>query len=354
MPHCKLPSTRTRSTPVTASHRSRTPPASPTTAAAYISDGWGNCFRVTDWTAPRFDRCMQDEKTPLRALSLAVDVRNRRIYGHADRSPVARYRLDSDFLTPAPAAGGGNAFTDRISNDWRIGLGLGDRGIAAATDGSIATLGAHGTTGADYSGPINFFRADEARTPWMPVFFSEFGKARSGGIRFDLKGNLYVGKSDGKPNNPPKGFEQYGAFLESTGRIYKYAPTGTMGDLFPKEPTAPAKVYEVHYGSIGPQFSRTPRFGVDDYGRIYYPTSLLPRVSMIDNEGNPVLSFGAYGNRDSMGGLPGDLVPTKDVPMAWPNSVDATDDHIYVSDIVNIRILRLAKTFAAVETATLK
>jgi len=46
-----------------------------------------------------------------------------------------------------------------------------------------------------------------------------------------------------------------------------------------------------------------------------------------------------------MGGLDGDLVPTKDIPMAFPNSVDATDDYIYVSDMVNIRLIRLAKTF---------
>ena len=71
----------------------------------------------------------------------------------------------------------------------------------------------------------------------------------------------------------------------------------------------------------------------------------------VDNEGNPVLSFGTWGNRDSMGGLKGDLVPTKDIPLGWPNSVDATDDHIYIGDIVNCRLLRIAKTFAVEATA---
>ena len=64
-----------------------------------------------------------------------------------------------------------------------------------------------------------------------------------------------------------------------------------------------------------------------------------------NNEGNSILEFGTYGNRDSMGGLEGDLVPTKDIPMAFPNSVDATDDYIYVSDMVNLRLIRLGKTF---------
>jgi hypothetical protein len=40
--------------------------------------------------------------------------------------------------------------------------------------------------------------------------------------------------------------------------------------------------------------------------------------------------------------------------MAWPNSVDATDDWIYVSDIVNIHLLRLAKTFSATETVSIQ
>jgi DNA-binding beta-propeller fold protein YncE len=315
----------------------------PKTEELYVADGWANVFRIRDWKNPQFARCLQDDTTPLRALSLGIDWRNRRLYAHGDRTPVTRHRMDGAVFPPDPA-GDSHVLTPKISNDWRIGLGFGDRGLAAAPDGSVAKLGVEGT-GPDYSGPILFFRADAAKSPWTSLVFSNFGKARSGGIRFDLRGNLYVAKSEGKTANPPKGFEKDGLFLESLGRIYKYVPTGTMGNLFPSEPTAPVKVYDVNYGAIGNQFSRAACFGVDGYGRIYYPTSLEPRVSVIDNQGNPVVSFGTYGNRDSLGGLPGDLVPTPDIPMAWPNSVDATEDFIYVSDIVNVRILRLAKKF---------
>ncbi|MCG3180355.1 MAG: hypothetical protein BIFFINMI_02714 [Phycisphaerae bacterium] len=104
----------------------------------------------------------------------------------------------------------------------------------------------------------------------------------------------------------------------------------------------------VHFGAFGHRkFRRSALFGVDGYGRIYYPTSLSQTVSVMDNEGNPLLSFGTYGNRDSMGGLEGDLTPTPGIPMAYPNSVDATDNYIYVADLVNVRLLRIAKTFAA-------
>jgi hypothetical protein len=320
------------------------------TGDIYVPDGFDRCFRITDWDDPIFERCMQDEQTPLPALSVAIDARNRWLYAHADRKEVVRYKLDGKFLSPAPVGRSAedSNVTPILSNDWRIGLGHGDRGIAAAPDGSLATLGALGK-GPDYSGYLRYFDAAPDRAPWDGRLFKNFGeKVRAAGVRFDVQGNLYAGKIDGEPGNPPKGFENDANFLRSTGRIYKYAATGSLrsGNLFPTEPVAPEKVYDVQYGAIGPKFARTPRFGVDGYGRIYYPTSLASRVTVIDNEGNPVIAFGAYGNRDSMGKLEGDLVPTADIPMAWPNSVDATDDYIYVSDIVNIRLLRIAKTFA--------
>ena len=73
-------------------------------------------------------------------------------------------------------------------------------------------------------------------------------------------------------------------------------------------------------------------------GGIYYPTNIAPRVTVMDNAGNEILHFGTYGNRDSMGGLPGDKIPTKGIPLAFPNSVGATDNYIYVADMVNLRL----------------
>jgi len=126
------------------------------------------------------------------------------------------------------------------------------------------------------------------------------------------------------------------------------------GKLYPAPPTKPARIYDVHYGAFGRRYQRTSRFGVDGWGRVYYPTPLAQKVGVIDNEGNEIPRFGTYGNRDSMGGLEGDLVPTKDIPMACPNSVDASDEYIYVGDMANCRLLRIAKTFAATELIPIK
>jgi len=333
----------------------------PKTGDAYVSDGHGFLFRVSDWRNPKFELCMQDDKTRLSASSIAIDAVSRHLYTHFHwKNGVFRWAMDAGRFAPAPVGQHGHQVTQQITCSW-IFTGLGERGMAAGPGGGLATLGVvpdKQNRADDYSGPLHYFRPDAARAPWQPLRFKKFGGARtnSGGIRFDLRGNLYVGLRDGQAAQPPPpGFEKDRDFASSTGRIYKYAPTGSIegGDLFPTEPAAPAKVYDVLYGPLAPE-SKTPRFGVDGWGRIYYPTGLLPRVSVMDNEGNAVLAFGTYGNRDSTGGLEGDLVPTGDVPLGWPNSVDASDDFVCVSDILNVRLLRLAKTFALTATIGVK
>ena len=322
------------------------------TGDAYFPDGHGFLFRIKDWKAPKFELCMLDAKTKVNASSVAIDARNRQIYTHYHHAYGALvWAMDRDHFTPVPVAGGGNQVTQQITCSW-IFTGLGERGMAASPTGGLATLGVlpdKENRADNYSGPLAYFRPDLTKAPWPPLRFKGFGGKNpdSGGIRFDVRGNLYVGLRGGS-GKLPSGFEKDQDYGTTLGRICKYARTGTGqgGDWFPTEPAGPDRVYDIRFGPFA-QESKTSWFGVDGYGRIYYPTGLLPQVSVMDNEGNRILAFGTYGNRDSMGGLEGDLVPTKDVPLAWASSVDANDDFIYVTDILNIRLLRLAKTFAA-------
>ncbi|MHC4718078.1 MAG: hypothetical protein ACYS5V_13985, partial [Planctomycetota bacterium] len=334
----------------------------PKTDEVYLSDGHGYTFKIADWNEPKFVLCLEGPKKRLGAASLAIDARSRLLYAHYRHQDGAkRYRMDGKYYSPAPVGRSGHQVTPRMTCSWTFG-GNGERGMAVAPDGGLATLGVLPEPGNpdrrvdNYSGPLHFFKPMPDKAPWEPLRLDRLGKRpRTGCVRFDPAGNLYVGVYDRTVNNIPSAFAKDPNFRATTGRIYKYAPTGSMevGNLYPKPPAGPTRIYDVHVGPFSTRWSRTPRFGVDPYGRIYYPIGLVPRVSVIDNGGNPILDFGTYGNRDSMGGLEGDLVPTRGVPMAWPNSVDATDDHIYVSDIVNVRLLRLAKTFAATETVTL-
>ncbi len=342
------------------------------TDAVYIPDGYGSLFSVTDWEGkgkgkgPQFVRCRLKDKTPIKASSVAIDSRRRMLYSRSQgrglgwAGPVKRYRLDEakDHLVPAEVGKtGSNDLTgDTIQVPWHITWGCGDRGLAIGPDGNLATLDPSPSKEEKnvYAvGQLRIFKRDETKVPWSPMDVKLMG--RLGAIRYDHQGNLYVGRQE-RSKNIPKMFGKYKLFQRIMGVIVKFSPTGSLaeGDLYPTAPKAPARTYEVNLGAYGNKWFRTPRFGVDGWGRIYYPTSIAQRVGVIDNAGQEVLSFGTWGNRDSMGGLPGDLVPTKDIPMAYPNAVDATDDYIYVGDMANCRLLRIAKTFASAATVPIR
>ncbi|PCJ59055.1 MAG: hypothetical protein COA79_11900 [Planctomycetota bacterium] len=316
----------------------------------YLSESWGYLFRLDNWSKPEFKKCEMDitsrrgKKNSNSALGFAIDPRKNLFYMRGDRTPLYRMKWEGGKFVPAPA--GSHIVTTQYYNDWRIHLGHGERGLAVAPDGGIGILASHKRN--DYSGPLAFYASDTKKAPWKEVPFVKFGtKPISAGIKFDAKGNMYVGLWSSKTKPLPGTMGKDSQLLRSFGKIYKYKPTGSLlkGNLYPTEPEGSSKVYEVHFGSISRGMARTAFFGVDPYGQIYYPSSLLSRVTVMDNEGNQIIRFGTWGNRDSMGGLKGDLVPTKDIPMAYPSSVDVTDDYIYVSDLVNARVLRLKKTF---------
>ncbi|MER3417420.1 MAG: hypothetical protein C4346_01975 [Chloroflexota bacterium] len=313
------------------------------TEEVYVLDDHHSVWKVVDWKKPRF------VKLPLGTSSIAIDSRNRHLYARVpakDKTArgkgwgmgqVARFHLDD--YTPANFGDTGtNLVTPPFHHEWCF-TGHGDKGFAVAPNGNVAVVG-------DPKDGLRVFAGSQAKVPWEATTIAKLPDA-AGGVQFDLQGNLYVGYRDKKPTTIIPGFEG-DRFAEAMGRIHKYSPTGTMesGNLFPTIPAGPAMTYDVLYGAFDTDcLTRFPRFSVDGFGRIYYPTNIAPRITVIDNAGNEILSFGTYGNRDSMGGLPGDLVPTKGIPLGFPNSVAVTDNYIYVGDMVNHRLLRLRKVF---------
>lgn len=317
------------------------------TDEVYVLDDHAGVWKVSDWQKPRIT------KTPLVTASVAIDSRRRHIYvrtladGSSSNSvgKVARFHLDDDSYPPVNFGDTGtNRLTPSFHHEWCF-TGNGDKGIAIAPNGNVAVVG-------DPEDGLRLFHGDEAKVPWDAVKIADLPK-EAGSVRFDLHGNLYVGYLDKPPTRVPGGLEE-DRFARMIGRIHKYSPTGDLecGNLFPKTPEGPVKTYDVPFGAFDADcIIRSPRFAVDGFGRIYYPTNIAQRVAVIDNAGNEILTFGTYGNRDSMGGLPDDLVPTDDIPMAFPNSVAVTDDHIYVGDMVNVRLLRIEKQFALTMTS---
>ncbi|MFH0919331.1 MAG: T9SS type A sorting domain-containing protein [Fibrobacterota bacterium] len=88
----------------------------------------------------------------------------------------------------------------------------------------------------------------------------------------------------------------------------------------------------------------TPRFDLDGFGRIFLPDLAHFRVTVLDNAINKICNFGGYGNADSRG--PGSLIETPAIGIAWPAGVAVTDKAIYVSDMVNRRIVRNTISYA--------
>jgi len=202
---------------------------------------------------------------------------------------------------------------------------------------------------------------------------------QSGGLEIDQQGCLYVGL-----NVQVQGHELPAelAKIRGIGTVVKFGPDG--GAMLPDPATVkPGATYACYKnppltmpGNIGPglvavtsdgwagggagkkllegalkaypllsPFSggegcacQTPRFDVDDYGRLYVPNANTCSVRVMDNEGNEILTFGSYGNFDGQG---------PEIPLAYPVSAKASFKHIYVADSANRRVVRVDPTWAA-------
>ncbi|MHC4915106.1 MAG: hypothetical protein ACYTGB_06405 [Planctomycetota bacterium] len=338
------------------------------TGHVYIDDAAGWCWRLTDWKNPKFRLCVEaGTKKRIGGTSIAIDHRGRYLYAQPfHNQTVRRYRLDGDLIKAAPVGGTGNEVTHGIMFGWGFN-GQRPKGMAVAPDGALVTLGNVLVPGKqkkiNYGGFIWYWKPSETKAPWRSI---DFGRQSAAGIRFDPQGNMYVSAVDHNPKGLPKSYAREKRYY---ARIQKFAPTGSLknGSLYPKAPSVPAKVYDARMSPIGGGY-KTPRFGVDEYGRVYLPNGIESRVGVIDNEGNPILAFGRYGNRDdgvpmrhAGSGMRNDGAQPSRTPnsasaihVAWPMSVDADDEHIYVTDIVNTRLLRLKKTFGAEKSCAVK
>src|SRR5690606_34316031 len=115
-----------------------------------------------------------------------------------------------------------------------------------------------------------------------------------GSIRLDNQGNLYVLQQGlPKDHQPPAGYEHDEAYRQAVGTIYKFNPAG--GQVERESWTViGATGAERSYPGCGP-ISRwrcagacacaKPRFGVDDYGRLYIANGITSKVSVRDNAG---------------------------------------------------------------------
>jgi hypothetical protein len=112
-------------------------------------------------------------------------------------------------------------------------------------------------------------------------------------------------------------------------------------------------------------------FDVDDFGRTFGPDNGRQRVTVLDTNGNTILHIGAYGNQDYCGADsyvtdpqgkflrqrkpsdPKELVSpfaNPEIGLAWTVSIGVTDQHAYLCDSLNRRVLRVKLDYAVSET----
>jgi hypothetical protein len=142
--------------------------------------------------------------------------------------------------------------------------------------------------------------------------------------------------------------------LNAKGKVVRHLAAGMLGAETP--PPDPLKAgLGCMAGRFGaPCMCRQPMFLVDGWGRIFVPNAILNHVRVLDNAGNEILRFGQYGNIDSRGELEGSLIRSPAIPLGWPQAVGVSRSHVYVADVLNLRIVRLRKVYGTEQVCAVK
>jgi DNA-binding beta-propeller fold protein YncE len=323
--------------------------------------------------------------------------------GQAYSGPLERLTRD---LTPVPFAGTG---TNKLYDIYgRYGIGFCEKGVGVGPDGKVYDcwmydfakyfVSGWGPDGMPLAGKYMVDRLKSSKPVWTEVKLPEPRKVASaiigpvlsedGGIRVDLKGNIYLGlRVLPEGFTPPAGFEKDPAYASFTGSVVKFRPEGgavlaaNLPDAKSEDPKAPrlptSKAGTVIEGALmmypgvapfsGAGFGgntsccvcRVSRFDLDRYGRLALPNVVSTSVTVVDNAGNVICRFGRYGNFDSQYAPPGiadgkPIVATPDIPLCWPTGAGFTEKAIYVCDTYNRRVVRADMTWKSQQTCPIK
>jgi hypothetical protein len=297
------------------------------------------------------------------------------------------WRLDHE-LNPAPLPGSNSQVIGPASLAMRHGVGMAEYGIGAGPEGTVYVcsmisssggymISGFGPDGKPVKGKYRLPTKEDVEKKRPPGEWAGdcavFGRVpdATGGIRVDLKGNIYVGMMYGgnKDEVVPKGFEKDQAYRVSVGSVVKFGPAGgTMpegtdtrkparleGALQAYPGLAPFSSSMEAFGNNSCCNCRNPRFDLDRYGRIVMPNAITNSARLVDNAGNVILEFGKYGNFDSLYVNPNlpegkDGKPTvalPEIPLAWPTGAGFGRDAVYVADSYLRRVVRVELTWKA-------
>ncbi len=312
--------------------------------------------------------------------------------------------IDVKGLKIAPKARGPKRPANALGWAWgRWGQGFGSAGIAADPTGRVYSFQminaiVSSTTAVVVYGPDGKPEPQKRMLddPAMTGKHKHFNSVLVGpivpicsGIALDYAGHIYIGvRVVPAGHKPTPGFEKDHAYRCVTGSVVKIAPEGgavwntggphkwkwkkpvrikpgakglavvtrhdwPKGTRFVENGLAIYPGLASMSGGFGHGcYCRQPMFGLDGWGRLYIPNAVTFSVSIVDNAGNEIATFGRYGNPDSAG--PGSAVPVPAIPLGWPEAVGTSHKAVYVADVLNRRIVRLKKTWAAERTTALR
>jgi len=284
------------------------------------------------------------------------------------QGPVARYTRD---LKPAPLGSGSHTYGDLYGRAGRgysvCGMDVDSRGRVYAVWGTNAChLRVYDAEGnlVEFDRRIRL-REGPGRDSLVPAAV-DYVSGYGGSVRVDDGGNIYL-LQRGLPRGtlPPPGYEKDEAWRSCMGTILKIGPEGASRAVPVDEgggggdPLAYSNVLCMYPGCApisgwrcdGACACTKPRFDVDGFGRLYIPNAITFTVSVRDNAGNEIISFGHYGNFDCQG--PDSRESRPEIPLGWPVTAGASDRFIYVGDCLNHRVVRVDKHFAAEHLAAL-
>ncbi len=366
----------------------------------YVADGGNLIWRYDGKTG---DGGMLKRKNgqPLAGVDLSIGY-DGLLYirtGESFSGPLERFTKD---LEPAPYPSGTNVISPQIYSRFGIGncekgLGCGPNGevyISFMYDWTLYAVGGFGGDGKALKGQYleGKFPAKGDNLKGYPpeLRTSSVGPITSagGGVRVDLQGNIYLGL-----DVKPAGFAMP-AFLagDEVGKrwyssVVKFGSAGGailgIKDSESKMTSAPKIELEGKltaenglniYPGLGPISGpgpggnssccvcRVPRFDVDRYGRLVMPSAFAANVLLYDNAGNKIAEIGSFGNFDSQyinvnneaGKQKKAAITQPEIPLAWPSGVGFSENHLYLNDTYNRRVVRVDKAFSAETVSDVK
>lgn len=297
--------------------------------------------------------------------------------GESYSGPLERFTYD---LEPFPFSTGTNVLTKYVYS--RYGVGNCEKGLGVGPKGEcyinfMFDWNQYFIAGFDQDGKVmkgNYLQTsikpDVTRGAPPDQTSAIIGPipAANGGVKVDLEGNIYIGlRLLPKEFKAATGYEKNRAYTTWTGCIAKFPANG--GTVVPSKDTKDGieanrnsnivgalKLYPGaapfsgdEYGSGGSCcVCRVPRFDVDRFGRITYTNAVTNSAVVVDNEGNLLYEFGQYGNFDAQYQISSESEKNDSfIPLAWPIGAGFTQNHIYIMDAYNRRIVKTSYKYVA-------